>query len=55
MTGRRQSAEVFRHAARIHAEPPPLLGEHTAEVLRDVLGMDDAEIERLTKQGVVTR
>jgi crotonobetainyl-CoA:carnitine CoA-transferase CaiB-like acyl-CoA transferase len=32
--------------------PPPLLGEHTAEVLRDVLGMDDAEIARLAQQKV---
>lgn len=26
---------------------PPLLGEHTHEVLRDPLQMDDAEIERV--------
>ncbi|WP_280153894.1 CaiB/BaiF CoA-transferase family protein [Piscinibacter sp. XHJ-5] len=38
-----------------YKRPPPLLGEHTAEVLRDLLGIDDAEIERLTKQGVVTQ
>jgi crotonobetainyl-CoA:carnitine CoA-transferase CaiB-like acyl-CoA transferase len=38
-----------------YKRPPPLLGEHTAEVLRDVLGIDDAEIERLTQQGVVTQ
>jgi len=38
-----------------YRRPPPLLGEHTTEVLRDVLGIDDAEIERLAQQGVVTR
>jgi crotonobetainyl-CoA:carnitine CoA-transferase CaiB-like acyl-CoA transferase len=31
---------------------PPLLGEHTAEVLRDVLKLDDAQIERLAQQKV---
>ena len=28
---------------------PPLLGEHTREVLRDLLGMNDAEIEALSR------
>lgn len=37
-----------------YGRPPPLLGEHTAEVLRDVLGMDDAEIARLAEQKVTT-
>ena len=32
--------------------PPPLLGEHTAEILREVLSLDDAEIERLAQQKV---
>lgn len=32
---------------------PPLLGEHTAEVLRGLLGMDDREIDRLRKDGVL--
>ncbi len=36
-----------------YRRPPPLLGEHTAEVLRDLLGLDDAEIARLTEQRVV--
>ncbi|HXD41847.1 MAG TPA: CaiB/BaiF CoA-transferase family protein [Ramlibacter sp.] len=34
--------------------PPPLLGEHTAEVLREVLGMNDADIERLAQDKVTT-
>lgn len=34
-------------------EPPPLLGEHTREVLRSLAGLDDAEIERLAATGVV--
>ena len=33
--------------------PPPLLGQHTAEVLRDMLGMKDADIEALKKAGTV--
>jgi len=32
---------------------PPALGEHTAEVLRDVLGMDAAEVEALRARRVV--
>lgn len=37
-----------------YGRPPPLLGEHTAEVLRDVLRMDEAEIARLAQQKVTT-
>lgn len=33
--------------------PPPLLGQHTTEVLRDMLGMKDADIEALKKAGTV--
>jgi formyl-CoA transferase len=32
---------------------PPLLGEHTGEVLHSVLGLDTAEIERLHATGVL--
>ena len=33
--------------------PPPLLGQHTDDVLAQVLGMAHAEIERLRRDGVV--
>jgi len=32
--------------------PPPTLGEHTHEVLHG-LGISDAEIEKLSQQGVI--
>ena len=32
---------------------PPLLGEHTKEVLRDVLEYSDARIERLKAENVI--
>ncbi|MGE0699882.1 MAG: CaiB/BaiF CoA transferase family protein [Hyphomicrobiaceae bacterium] len=36
-----------------HKVPPPLLGQHTEEVLRDVLGRSTAEIAELRKAGTV--
>lgn len=33
--------------------PPPLLGQHTDEVLRDLLGRNDAEIAALRGKGVI--
>lgn len=33
--------------------PPPLLGQHTDEILRDILRMDASEIEGLKAEGVV--
>jgi crotonobetainyl-CoA:carnitine CoA-transferase CaiB-like acyl-CoA transferase len=33
--------------------PAPLLGEHTREVLGDLLGYSEAEIDRLTREGVL--
>jgi crotonobetainyl-CoA:carnitine CoA-transferase CaiB-like acyl-CoA transferase len=34
-------------------QPPPRLGEHTAEVLRDLLGFSAAHIRELQAAGVV--
>ncbi len=36
-----------------HRLPPPLLGEHTAEILRRLLGRSDAEIARLRAEGAI--
>lgn len=33
--------------------PPPLLGQHTDEILRDVVGMDEGDIAKLRREGVV--
>jgi crotonobetainyl-CoA:carnitine CoA-transferase CaiB-like acyl-CoA transferase len=33
--------------------PPPLLGEHTAEVLKRLLGLNDDELRALHEQRVV--
>lgn len=33
--------------------PPPLLGQHTQEILRELLGMSEKEVEELQNQGIV--
>ncbi|MGJ7543624.1 CaiB/BaiF CoA transferase family protein [Variovorax sp. LT1R16] len=33
--------------------PPPHLGEHTAEVLRELLGMDEGRLETLSRKSIV--
>jgi 2-methylfumaryl-CoA isomerase len=43
----------FSAVARTPVRRAPALGEHTAEVLNDVLGLSDAEIGRLVDRGVV--
>jgi crotonobetainyl-CoA:carnitine CoA-transferase CaiB-like acyl-CoA transferase len=34
-------------------QPPPLLGQHTLDVLRNLLGYDSARVERLMKEKVI--
>jgi len=36
-----------------HKVPPPLLGQHTEEILRGLLGRSDADIEKLRADGAV--
>ncbi|MCB1742314.1 MAG: CoA transferase [Gammaproteobacteria bacterium] len=38
---------------RLDRRPPPLLGEHTEQVLRELLGKDDADIEQLRASGAL--
>jgi 2-methylfumaryl-CoA isomerase len=45
----------FSAVARAPVRRAPALGEHTAEVLNDLLGLSDAEIGRLVDRGVVGR
>jgi crotonobetainyl-CoA:carnitine CoA-transferase CaiB-like acyl-CoA transferase len=53
------SVKLVRSPMRMSATPatsataPPLLGEHTDEVLRDVLGKSDEGIAALRAGGVV--
>jgi formyl-CoA transferase len=43
----------FSETPVTYGVPPPMLGQHTQEVLKGVLAMSDAEIERLRERGVV--
>ncbi len=44
----------FSDTPNQYLRPPPLLGEHTVEVLREMLGLDNAEIAQLAQQKVTT-
>ncbi|MBX6374680.1 MAG: CoA transferase [Acetobacteraceae bacterium] len=54
-----QTVKVIANPVRLSATPPdyrtppPVLGEHTEMVLRDKLGMSEAEVAALKAQGVV--
>jgi crotonobetainyl-CoA:carnitine CoA-transferase CaiB-like acyl-CoA transferase len=43
----------FPGAPQAPLEPPPLLGQHTAEVLRRELGLSEERIEELRRSGVI--
>jgi 2-methylfumaryl-CoA isomerase len=43
----------FSRAGRLPAMPAPRLGEHTDEILLDVLGLPEAEIGKLHDSGVI--
>jgi len=43
----------FSGADRMIQRPPPLLGEHTRELLASVLGLDEKQIEALSEQNVI--
>ncbi len=56
VAGPRKYARTPLHlssAPEILTAPAPQLGEHTRPILRDLLGYDEAEIERLKEQGVI--
>jgi CoA:oxalate CoA-transferase len=43
----------FSGADRTIQRPPPLLGEHTRELLASVLGLEEKQIDALTEQNVI--
>ena len=45
----------FPGASQPPLEPSPQLGQHTREVLRRELGLDDAALDRLAQDGVIDR
>jgi crotonobetainyl-CoA:carnitine CoA-transferase CaiB-like acyl-CoA transferase len=53
------SLSLIRNALTFSATPvkeyrhPPLLGEHTKEILSSKLGYDEAKLDALKKQGVI--
>ncbi|MBG9388043.1 CoA transferase [Caenimonas aquaedulcis] len=45
----------FQGSGRLPAQPAPVLGQHTEEVLAQLLGLDTAQFGRLAERGVVAR
>ena len=43
----------YSHSTPSIRTPPPLLGQHTVEILRDIVGMNGSEIEELKAEGVI--
>jgi len=43
----------FGHGPREELAPSPSLGEHSREVLSDLLGYDEGELDALTQEGVI--
>jgi succinate--hydroxymethylglutarate CoA-transferase len=43
----------FSYSAPSIRSPPPTLGQHTDEILGEILGMNKEEIESLRNEGVV--
>lgn len=43
----------FRTAEKVPVARAPVLGEHTNEILSDVLGLSDPDIDRLQRRGVI--
>lgn len=43
----------FSATTTAHGEPPPLIGQHTAEVLKTLAGVSDGEIAELVKNKVI--
>jgi formyl-CoA transferase len=56
---RGESVSILANPARLSETPPtydrvaPMLGEHTQEVLREVLGLSDESLEQLAAAGVI--
>lgn len=44
---------TYSYAANIVRSPPPTLGQHTSEVLRNILNYSDDKIENLIAQKIV--
>ncbi|WP_444893730.1 CaiB/BaiF CoA transferase family protein [Microbulbifer sp. TRSA001] len=44
---------IFSESALDYTQAPPVLGEHTEEVLRDLLGKSDEQVEELRNKSIV--